>query len=63
MGYDQTFPIIPQNAIIDVNVGPLPFRITFQVPLRITGSVQTFTTPPILLLRVRPHSLILFRPS
>lgn len=37
VGYDQTFPIIPQNAIIDVNVGPLPFRITFQVPLRITA--------------------------
>jgi len=37
VGYDQTFPIIPQNAIIDVNVGPLPFRVTFQVPLRITA--------------------------
>ena len=44
MGYDQTFPIIPQNAIIDVNVGPLPFRVTFQVPLRITGKQRS---PPV----------------
>jgi hypothetical protein len=38
VGYDKTFPVIPQNAIIDINVGPLPFRITFEVPLRITGA-------------------------
>jgi hypothetical protein len=38
VGYDKTFPVIPQNAVIDINVGPLPFRITFEVPLRITGA-------------------------
>jgi hypothetical protein len=43
-GYDKVFPVIPSSTSFAFNIGKLPFRITFEMPLEIKAAASFFTT-------------------
>lgn len=39
-GVDKTFPIKPTSTIIDFSIGPIPFKVTFEIPLTIQANAM-----------------------
>ena len=39
-GVDKTFPILPASTVIDFAVGPIPFKVTFEIPLTIQANAM-----------------------
>jgi hypothetical protein len=39
-GVDKTFSIIPSSTFIDFSIGPIPFKVTFEIPLTIQANAM-----------------------
>lgn len=39
-GVDKTLPIVPETTILSFKIGPIPFRLWFEIPLRIYGQAS-----------------------
>ena len=37
---DKTYPLIPSSTIINFAIGPIPFKVTFEVPLAIQANAM-----------------------
>jgi len=39
-GVDKTFPIIPSSTLIDFAIGPIPFKVSFEIPLTVQANAM-----------------------
>jgi hypothetical protein len=37
---DKTFPIIPSSTLIDFAIGPIPFKVSFEIPLTVQANAM-----------------------
>ena len=37
---DKTFPILPSSTFINFSIGPIPFKVTFEVPVTIQANAM-----------------------
>lgn len=39
-GIDKTYAVVPSSTFIDFAIGPIPFKVTFEVPLTIQANAM-----------------------
>jgi hypothetical protein len=39
-GVDKTYPVLPSSTFIDFSIGPIPFKVTFEVPVTIQANAM-----------------------